>query len=72
MSKYFKCELRLDNETELTVTEVKFLFLPRVGEHISTKIDGTTHQFEITDIWHWVGNEEDKHLIIIYVKHTGR
>ncbi|OCT12653.1 hypothetical protein A8709_33115 [Paenibacillus pectinilyticus] len=72
MGEYFECELRLNGEYETKITTVNFRLLPRIGEHISTKLDGITHQFKITDIWHWVGDKMTGHEIIIYVNHTGK
>lgn len=67
MGDYFECELRLEDET--VVTTVNLRLLPRIGEHIGTKLEGSLHKFIVTDIWHWAGDKMTGHRITIYVKH---
>ena len=73
MGEYFECELRLnDDKNETKITTVNLRLLPRIGEHIATTVNGSTHQFKINDIWHWAEDKMTGHKIIIYVNHTGK
>lgn len=72
MGDYFECELKINNQEETAVCTVWLQLLPRIGEHIGTKVNGSIHRFKVTDIWHFAGDKMTGHKIIIYVNHTGK
>lgn len=72
MGEYFECELLLDDEKETFVAKINLRLLPRIGEHIGTRLKGSMHRFIVTDIWHWAGDKMTGHKITIYVRHTGK